>query len=117
MGTHPILTPHNRGAVADQSAMVAPRNCMAGDVIRVLYGRMMVEDDGYPGLRFAYPGLNASPLGSASHASHVLTTDRCGKLPCRGVSHTPGIRMRKGVDWASEGRDPGGRMPTGFSRG
>ena len=42
--------------------------------IRVLYGRRMVEDDGYPGLRFAYPGLYASPVGSASHASHVIAT-------------------------------------------
>ncbi|MGM9836545.1 MAG: hypothetical protein ACI30L_07340 [Muribaculaceae bacterium] len=38
-----------------------------------------------------------------------------------GVSHTPCTRLpclsmpRHG--WASEGRDPGGRMPTGFSRG
>ena len=40
--------------------------------IRVLYGRRMVEDDGYPGLRFAYPGLYASPAGSASHVIAIV---------------------------------------------
>ena len=33
-----------------------------------------VVGNGYPGLRFAYPGLNASPYGSASHASHVIAS-------------------------------------------
>ena len=56
-------------------------------IIRVLYGRRKVGDDGYPGLRFAYPGLYASPVGSASHASHVIAI-------VSGIGNTP-IHLRQ----------------------
>ena len=62
----------NRGAVADPAEWILPQLAWRMVVIRVLCGRRMVGDDGYPGLRFAYPGLYASPIGSASHASHVI---------------------------------------------
>ena len=93
----------NRSAVADPAEWIPPQLAWRMVLIRVLYGRRMVGDDGYPGLRFAYPGLNASTCVSASHASHVLTT-------LSGVCDTPRKVVRIG-------REPGGRMPTGFSRG
>ena len=48
-----IMHPHRMRILQPQ------RGCF---VIRVLYGRRKVGDDGYPGLRFAYPGLYASPM-------------------------------------------------------
>ena len=80
-------------------------------VIRVLCGRRMVWDDGYPGLRFAYPGLYASPasrphmlrMSSPQHRCRCNHDNDVMMVVCRhdvwrGVLHTPGISTKTVVE-------------------
>ena len=69
----------------------------------------MVGDDGYPGLRFAYPGLYASPasrphmlrMSSPQHRCRCINDNdammvACLHNVCRGVLHTPVLEVLDG---------------------
>ena len=72
-----IMHPHRMRILQPQ------RGCF---VIRVLYGRRKVGDDGYPGLRFAYPGLYASPA-SRPHMLRMSSQQH----RCRHIHNNPTV--------------------------
>ena len=78
MGTHhhPNTSQPRRGCRPRRH--VYPRNCMTGDVIRVLYGRLSVV-------------YRIRPIGWRGHAKHVMPRRKSRHLARGKRSATPGI--------------------------